>query len=88
MHAPFGITTPMTLAPAYWRLLVVHAPGTAIDRLRRDIRTGQFDRGALLARSRDLRNHVRPDIRARARLEILPELDQAGDPVEEPANTG
>jgi hypothetical protein len=30
----------MQLAPAYWRLLVLHTPGTAIDRLKRDIRTG------------------------------------------------
>jgi hypothetical protein len=76
------------LAPAYWRLLVMHAPGTAIDRLRRDIRTGRFSREALLARGRDLRDHIRSDIRARARSEIVPELGLTDDLREESANPG
>jgi len=71
----------MDLAPAYWRLLVRHAPGTAVDRLIRDIRSGLFAVSGLCDRARDLRAHVRPDIRERARLEVFPALGMGTDPL-------
>jgi len=72
----------MDLAPAYWRLLVSRVPGTAVDRLKRDIRSGLFDVGGLRERARDLRAHIRPDIRERARLELFPALEMGTDGVE------
>ncbi|HEY5415596.1 MAG TPA: hypothetical protein VIK41_12255 [Gemmatimonadaceae bacterium] len=61
----------MDLEPAYWRLLVLHVPGIALDRLTRDIRSGRFGREGLRARAQDLRDHLRPDIRERARTELF-----------------
>jgi hypothetical protein len=75
-------TVVIDLAPAYWRILVSRVPRTAADRLARDIRSGQFGREGLRARARDLRAHVRPDIRDRARFEFLPALDMAHDGLE------
>ena len=73
-----GLPSPFTrvpavldLEPAYWRLLVVHVPGIALDRLTRDIRSGRFGREGLRARAQDLRAHLRPDIRERARTELF-----------------
>ena len=75
----------MDLAPAYWHLLVLHVPQIAVDRLARDIRSGRFGRDGLRARARDLRAHLRPDIRERARLELFPALDMGTDGLEPPA---
>ena len=61
----------LDLEPAYWRLLVLHVPGIALDRLTRDIRSGRFGREGLRARAQDLRAHLRPDIRERARTELF-----------------
>jgi len=61
----------LDLEPAYWRLLVLHVPGIALDRLTRDIRSGRFGREGLRARAQDLRDHLRPDIRERARTELF-----------------
>ena len=72
----------MDLEPAYWRLLVLHAPRIAVDRLMRDIRSGQFDRDGLRARARDLRTHVRAEIRERARAELVHVLDMGNDGLE------
>ena len=73
------IATDMDVAPAYWRLLVRRVPGTAVDRLTRDIRSGLFGIDELRERARDLRTHLRPDIRERARLEVFPALEMATD---------
>jgi hypothetical protein len=70
------------LTPAYWRILVAHAPRIAADRLARDIRSQRFGRDGLRARARDLRAHRRPDIRERARTEFLPALEMADDGLE------
>ena len=69
----------MDLEPAYWRLLVLHVPQVAVDRLTRDIRSGRFGRDGLRARAHDLRAHLRPDIRERARNELFPVRDMAND---------
>ena len=76
----------LELEPAYWRLLVLHVPGTAVDRLTRDIRSGRFGRDGLRARARQLRAHVRPDVRERARTELFPVLDMANDGLEASAH--
>jgi hypothetical protein len=76
------IATDMDLAPAYWRLLVRRVPGTAVDRLTRDIRSGLFGIEGLRERARDLRTHLRPDIRERARLEVFPPLEMETDGLE------
>jgi len=44
----------MDLAPDYWRILVRHAPRTAVDRLMRDIRSEQFAGDGLRTRAREL----------------------------------
>jgi hypothetical protein len=75
-------TVLVDLAPAYWRILVSRVPRIAADRLARDLRSGQFRREGLRARARDLRAHVRPDIRDRARIEFLPALEMAHDGLE------
>ena len=75
-------TVPVDLPPAYWRILVSQVPRIAADRLARDLRSGRFGREGLRARARDLRAHVRPDIRDRARVEFLPALDMAHDGLE------
>jgi len=67
------------MEPAYWRLLVLHVPRIAVDRLTRDIHSGRFGRDGLRARARHLRAHLRPDIRERARTELFPVLDMAND---------
>jgi hypothetical protein len=70
-RSPFTrIAAVLDLEPAYWRLLVLHVPRIAVDRLTRDIRSGRFGRDGLRARARDLRAHLRPDIRERARTEL------------------
>ena len=74
----------MDLSPAYWRILVTRVPRVAADRLARDIRSGLFARDGLRARARDLRAHVYPDIRERARTEFFPALDMGLDPPEQP----
>lgn len=71
--------TLVDLAPAYWRILVSRVPRTAADRLARDIRSGLFARDGLRSRARDLRAHLRPDIRERARTEFFPALDIGHD---------
>ena len=76
------IAAVLDLEPAYWRLLVLHVPRTAVDRLTRDIRSGRFGRDGLRARAQDLRAHPRPDIRERARTELFPVLDMANDGLE------
>ena len=82
-HSPFTrVPTVLDLEPAYWRLLVLRAPGIAVDRLTRDIRSGRFGRDGLRARAQDLRAHLRPDIRERARTELFPVLDMANDGLE------
>ena len=81
-RSPFTrVAAVLDLEPAYWRLLVLHAPGIALDRLTRDIRSERFDRDGLRARAQDLRAHVRPDIRERARAELFA-LDIANDALE------
>ena len=81
-RSPFTrVAAVLDLEPAYWRLLVLHVPGIALDRLTRDIRSGRFGPDGLLARAQDLRAHLRPDIRERARTEF-PELDTADDGLE------
>jgi hypothetical protein len=77
--APTGV---LDLAPAYWRILVDRVPRIAADRLARDIRSGGFGQEGLRARVQDLRSHIRPDIRDRARMEFLPMLDLAPDGIE------
>jgi len=72
----------LELEPAYWRLLVLHVPSIAVDRLTRDIRSGRFGRDGLCGRAQDLRAHLRPDIRERARTELFPMLDMANDGLE------
>ena len=79
MSPSTSTTVLVDLAPAYWRILVSRVPRIAADRLARDFRSGQFGREGLRARARDLRAHVRPDIRDRARIEFLPALDMAHD---------
>ena len=82
LRSPFTrVATVLDLEPAYWRLLVLHAPGIALDRLTRDIRSERFGRDGLRARAQDLRAHVRPDIRERARAELFT-LDIANDGLE------
>lgn len=76
----------LELAPAYWRILLLHVPRTAVDRVTRDIRTGQFGGDGLRARARDLRAHMRPDIRERARLELFPALEMGDDGLEPSAH--
>jgi hypothetical protein len=71
--------TLVDLAPAYWRILVSRVPRTAADRLARDIRSGRFARDGLRSRARDLRAHLHPDIRERARTEFFPTLDMGHD---------
>ena len=70
------------LEPAYWRLLVRHAPRIAVDRLMRDIRSRQFDHEGLRARARDLRAHGRAEIRERALAELVHVLDMRHDGLE------
>ena len=74
------------LAPAYWRLLVLHVPRIAVDRVTRDIRSGLFGIEGLRARAQDLRAHIRPEIRERARLELLPALGMGNDGLEPSAH--
>jgi hypothetical protein len=76
----------LDLAPAYWRILVERVPRTAADRLARDIRSGQFGGDGLRQRARDLRAHVRPDIRERARTELFPALSIGHDGIEPTAH--
>jgi hypothetical protein len=64
----------MAMTPAYWRLLVRHIPGIAVDRLSRDIRSGLFAVDGLDLRARELRAHLSPTIRRRTQLEIMPLL--------------
>ena len=72
VRSPFTrVAVVLDLEPAYWRLLVLHVPGIALDRLTRDIRSGRFGRDGLRARAQDLRAHLRRDIRERARTELL-----------------
>ena len=72
----------MELAPDYWRLLVRHAPRTAVDRLMRDIRSEQFATDGLRTRARELRAHSSPAIRNRAQLEVVPLLGLEHDGLE------
>ena len=81
---PIGVTT--DLAPAYWRLLVLSAPSTAVDRLTRDIRSKQYGLEGIRSRARDLRAHLRADIRERARLEVFPALEMETDGIETSAH--
>lgn len=76
----------LELAPEYWRILVQHVPQTAADRVARDIRSGQFGVEGLRARARDLRAHIRPDIRERARVELFPALGLGDDGLEPSAH--
>ena len=77
-----GMREPMDLAPDYWRILVRHAPRTAVDRLMRDIRSEQFATDGLRTRACELRAHVRPAIRNRAQLEVMPLLGLESDGLE------
>jgi hypothetical protein len=79
---PAPVDAAVDMAPAYWRILVSRAPRIAADRLAWDIRSGRFGLEGLRARARDLRAHERPDIRARARTELLPALGMGLDGVE------
>lgn len=70
-HLQHGV---MAMAPAYWRLLVRHIPGIAVDRLTRDIRSGLFAVDGLDQRARELRAHLSPAIRSRTQHEVMPLL--------------
>ena len=83
---PFGAATrsrgPIALidvSPADWRILVLWTPDIAVDRLARDITSGRCRPDGLRARARDLRAHLRPDIRERARTDFLPALNMGDD---------
>ena len=83
---PTSIAAAAEIAPAYGRLLVHEIPGIAVDRLAREIRSGQFITEGLRTRARDLRTHHRADIRERARLELFPVLDMGNDGLEPSAH--
>lgn len=72
----------MDMPPAYWRLLVRHIPGIAVDRLTRDIRSGLFAGDGLRMRARELRVHLSPAIRKRVQLEVMPLLGLEHDGLE------
>jgi hypothetical protein len=72
----------LDMAPLYWRLLVRHIPGIAVDRLARDIRSGLFAGDGLRLRARELRAHLSPTIRRRTQVEIMPLLDLEHDGLE------
>jgi hypothetical protein len=83
---PFGSSTvsrgPIALidvSPNDWRILVLWTPDIAVERLARDIRSGRLRRDGLRARARDLRAHLRPEIRERARSDFFPALDMGDD---------
>ena len=72
----------MDMPPAYWRLLVRHIPGIAVDRLTRDIHSGLFAADGLRLRARELRAHLSPTIRTRTQLEVMPLLSLEQDGIE------
>jgi hypothetical protein len=67
------------VSPNDWRILVLWTPDIAVERLARDIRSGRLRRDGLRARARDLRAHLRPEIRERARSDFFPALDMGDD---------
>ena|SRR5688500_6630454 len=69
----------LDVASADWRTLVLWAPDVAVERLARDIGSGRFHHGGLRARAQDLRAHLRPEIRERARTEFVTALDMGDD---------
>lgn len=73
---------PVDMAPAYWRLLVRYIPGIAVDRLLRDVRSGLFAVDGLRMRARELRVHLKPAIRKRTQLEVMPLLGLEYDGLE------
>ena len=79
---PNGQHILVDMAPAYWRLLVRHIPGIAVDRLIRDIRSRLFAVEDLRMRARELRVHLSPAIRRRAQLEVMPLLGLEHDGLE------
>jgi hypothetical protein len=81
---PNGRQILVDMAPAYWRLLVRHIPGIAVDRLIRDIRSRLFAVDDLRMRARELRVHLSPAIRKRAQLEVMPLLGLEHDGLEAP----
>jgi hypothetical protein len=69
----------LDVASADWRTLVLWAPDIAVERLARDIGSGRFHNGGLRARAQDLRAHLRPEIRERARTEFFTALEMGDD---------
>jgi hypothetical protein len=69
----------LDVSPADWRILVLWTPDIAVERLARDIGSGRCGHNGLRARARDLRAHLRPDIRERARTDFFPALDMGDD---------
>ena len=69
----------LDVASADWRTLVLWAPDIAVEHLARDIGSGRFHHGGLRARAQDLRAHLRPEIRERARTEFFTALDMGDD---------
>ena len=66
-------------SPTDWRILVLWTPDIAVERLARDIRSGRCRSEGLRARARDLRAHLRPEIRERARTDFFPSLNMGDD---------
>ena len=75
-HARIGL---VDVSPRDWRVVVLWAPDIAVERLARDIGSGRFRHDSLRARARDLRAHLRAEIRERARTEFFPALDMGDD---------
>jgi hypothetical protein len=75
-HAPFAL---IDVSPTDWRILVLWTPDIAVERLARDIRARRCRQDGLRARARDLRAHLRPEIRERARTDFFPALDMGDD---------
>ena len=75
-HGPAAL---INVSPTDWRILVLWTPDIAVERLARDISSGRCRRDRLRARARDLRAHLRPEIRERARTDFFPALDMGDD---------
>jgi hypothetical protein len=67
------------VSPTDWRVLVLWTPDIAVERLARDIKSGRGRRDGLRARARDLRAHLRAEIRERARTVFFPALGMGDD---------
>ena len=69
----------LDVSHADWRILVLWTPDIAVERLARDIGSGRCRQDSLRTRARDLRAHLRPEIRERARTDFFPALDMGED---------